>query len=305
MARESRVPNNARWVASILRQAAPLRRTSSNASAKVPLRVVIRPLQPLPPSPSTRQDISVLPILALVLSNPRLKVRRVLLRRVPVTCWWVTNAFSPNSGRAREVSVEAINPFGPATSLFIEPAYLVSLSKATDGQKVEPVRPAIQNVRLRLCLVTCMLGWPESTRSGIFIDKCEANRRLKSPFSVTPRGALVSSKDRSPLIRPTRLLKLTIEPLILQQAVSTREMVVLLVRFVLTRVRADLMALPYALVARWETLSRLLSTNNAQHAPVTPVTRSEHIVRPQLLSRRQVDPVRCPVPCSPLKTLSL
>lgn len=41
---------------------------------------------------------------------------------------------------------------GPATVLFVEPAYFVELSNATEGQKVECVRPAVQKVLVSLVL---------------------------------------------------------------------------------------------------------------------------------------------------------
>lgn len=105
------------------------------------------------------------------------------------------------------------------------------------------------------------------------------NRRLVSILCLQRWGALVSNSVRSPLIRPTRLLKLSMEARIRQHAVLTRDMVDLPVTFVPTRVWAEVMALCYALLARSETVSRRLSTSRAQQAPVTLVTSRACMVR--------------------------
>lgn len=94
----------------------------------------------------------------------------------------MTPRFWPNNGRANDVIVAVTNPFGPITRVFVEPAYLVSLSNATEGQKVECVSPAAQKVRVKVRLVSCILGWPVSTRSGILIKRLLGNRRFLSPL---------------------------------------------------------------------------------------------------------------------------
>lgn len=87
--------------------------------------------------------------------------------------------------------------------LLLPPAYLRTFERATPGQKVVWVVPAVQNVRVSLTLVRCMLGWPESSRKGILTEIALGKVVLVRLSCLTERDGTVSTVDRVPLALET------------------------------------------------------------------------------------------------------
>lgn len=191
--RDSRVESSDRRVASILRQAASSRPTSSLASLMVCLSVLTRRICRLVPVWVDRYRARVPPILVLVPSSVRRNVSPALLRRVPVTPMWVWPVPVPKTGRRSDVVVDYSTPLGLPTFTLSPPAYLSALSSATAGQRVECVLSAVQQDRTSEHLVSWTLGWPESTRMGMFIARLLGSCRFLSWLCLTRRGFLVSS----------------------------------------------------------------------------------------------------------------
>lgn len=104
---DSCVISNDRWVASILRQPAALRLTSSLALCNVLPRRLIRLWLSIAPRWVARYRSRVPPILVLVLNKARRNRSRVLLRRVPSTPRPVTSRFCRKRGRIREFIVRS------------------------------------------------------------------------------------------------------------------------------------------------------------------------------------------------------
>lgn len=245
---DNRVLRSARRVASILRQPASLRATRSRASCRVAPKVLI-PLRLSPRSPCvTRYRANVPPILVLVLNSPRRKLIRVLRRPVRVTPRPVIPPFPLKSGRISDFSVASNYPFGPITLVLESPAYLVELSKATRGQKVEWVPPAVQKVLVNRYLVRCILGCPSSNRIGILIDYPLGNESLSNRFCPTLEGVTFINAEKEPLSLRTRPLNDSVEDLVLSSPVLVRVMVVLLPLLVCPRVPTTCIPLFYPCV---------------------------------------------------------